>query len=114
VGTRLAYGGDLAVPQDRLALARRPRRPGGGEGALALAGEEVDLVEEPLLGFQRHARGVVPCAIATTQGVKFGTLRTALTEAGFKIPSYLSWDDAAFGKVECCTKCGRETAAGSL
>jgi transposase len=25
VGTRLADGGDLAVPQDRLALARRPR-----------------------------------------------------------------------------------------
>jgi hypothetical protein len=55
-----------------------------------------------------HSRGVVPSAIATAQGVKFGTVRTALTEAGIKIPSYLSWDDAAFGKTECCTKCGRE------
>ena len=58
-----------------------------------------------------HSRGVVPSAIAVAQGVTFGTVRSALTEAGIKIPVYLSWDDSAFGKVERCTKCGHEAEA---
>jgi hypothetical protein len=55
-----------------------------------------------------HSRGVVPSAICVAQGVTFGTVRSALMDAGVKIPSYLSWDDSAFRKVERCTKCGHD------
>ena len=55
-----------------------------------------------------HSRGVVPSAIAVSQNVTFGTVRSALNEAGIKIPSYLSWEDSAFGKVERCKTCGHD------
>jgi hypothetical protein len=57
----------------------------------------------------QHARGIVPSAIAMTQNVTFGTVRTVLREAGIKIPAYLAWPDSAFGeKPERCRRCGHE------
>lgn len=59
---------------------------------------------------EQHGRALVPSAIAVAQGVTFGTVRSALAEAGIKIPGYLSWNDSEFGKVERCVKCGHETS----
>ena len=59
---------------------------------------------------EQYGRALVPSAIAVAQGVTFGTVRSALAEAGIKIPGYLSWNDSEFGKVERCVKCGHETS----